>query len=91
MPVPGTVRHCIYFIESAVVAVKETLNYVVDNYSIQIPGGFQDMPGVYPTKPSSKAHRTLVPNFGIGAVVRVDETCCYWSGESERGRGYRTL
>ena len=48
-----------------------------------------DIPDVYPTKPSSKAHRTLVPNFGIGAVARVDETCGW--GESERDKSVQNV
>lgn len=32
-------------------------------------------PSVQPTNPSSKAHRTLVPNFGWGAVGHVEEIC----------------
>lgn len=40
----------------------------------------------YPTKPSSRAQRTLVPNAGIGAVTRVDDTYMY-QGRRSRVEG----
>lgn len=41
---------------------------------------------LYPTKPSSRAQRTLVPNFGTGAVAQVEEICKKRIKEKNRHR-----